>query len=169
MKPSIAVIGACSPIGSILSRQFHGKGFRLLLMDEDRNSLKILSRKLDRQKQGESPELYECRHEASWDSDVIWLSITEEMVPEVVERMRDVSTRKVVIAASDEESASALYEAVRKGLPYSRVVSACISREGDSRRIHLWGEDPGAMKTVEQLSRKAGFDTKVAASSGHGS
>lgn len=122
MKKTIAIIGATTPEGeqvaAILSKE---AGYRLLLISPDTPQLAAVAARLKSSGQKIDMETMECTFDASWEADIIVLTIPREDIDKVVAAIAKVVTGKGVIYISPGDATEEV-KAICELLPYSCVV-----------------------------------------------
>ncbi|HEY6977811.1 MAG TPA: hypothetical protein VH396_16040, partial [Chitinophagaceae bacterium] len=68
-------------------------------------------------------EIVDCAKEGCWEADIIVLAIPYYELKEVVEKINEVVTQKIVLIISNNEEEGKVEE-LQRLLPYSRVVAA---------------------------------------------
>jgi ketopantoate reductase len=101
---------------------------RLLLVDQDQESLVKLKEEIQSQYNGQEVEIMECFQDTGWEADAIVLAIQSTKDNEIFTLMKPYVTGKTVIVFScgKEDDLNAL-------LPYSKVVRI---NESDCECIH---------------------------------
>ena len=177
VKKTIAIIGAGGNMGSALAKALVNSNYRLLLMSRDKSKVGKLFAYLKRKTPTAEVAVIECEKEACWEADVILLAVPYRVEKEVAEKIREVTTQKVVIDVSnplDEThdhlitgSESSAAEELQKALPGSKVVKAFNTifatdftqriKEGNQIKTFIAGDDQEALQTVSEMATTMGL------------
>jgi ketopantoate reductase len=113
---TIAILGAGSKNGTTAAKKLAANN-RLLLVDQDRESLEKLKAEVQSQHNGQEVEIMECFQDTGWEADAIVLAIQSTKDNEIFTLMKPYVTGKIVIVFScgKEDNLNAL-------LPHSKVV-----------------------------------------------
>jgi ketopantoate reductase len=124
---TIAILGACSKNGTTAAKKMAANN-RLLLVDQDQESLAKLKEEIQFEHEGREVEIMECFQDTGWEADAIVLAIQSTKDNEIFTLMKPYVTGKTVIVFScgKEDDLNTL-------LPYSRVVRV---NEADCECIH---------------------------------
>jgi predicted dinucleotide-binding enzyme len=149
MKHTVAIIGAGEPDGSILSLLFARSESRLLLSDKDPQRARGVLTELRRTNAQAEAEILDCARTSCWEADIIVIATPSSSRDEVLEKIREVSTGKIVAAVVSSRSAGDLYA---RSLPHSRFVRLVCAGYGYT----LSGDDEDALETVRRLMDRSG-------------
>lgn len=170
-KQTIAIIGAGGNMGSATARNIAGGNYRLLLFDSDPDQLDSLKDNIQQDHPEADFEIMHCPHECSWEADIIILAVSDGVKKEIVDRIRDVATQKIVISIVNpineaiskqptEHHASAA-EKLQQWLPHSKVVIAFNttndpdieqpSIDGSQADAFIAGDNQDALESVREL------------------
>ncbi|GAB4021116.1 NAD(P)-binding domain-containing protein [Spirosoma koreense] len=170
MKPTLAILGM-SPAGSDLAIRLTSQPYRLLLFDQDIQRAQALAAQLSGTNPLADLEAIDCQVNASWEADIIVLAVSEPARKQLIDRIREVATCKIVVSltwasvgptAADSGFISTIVsEELQQCLPNSKVVtvvsasqSAADEKPADALLI---GADAGALTTVSALVQAAGW------------
>jgi NADPH-dependent F420 reductase len=176
-KKTIAVIGATGDMGCAFAKALANSNYRLLLMSRDKNKAGKLSANLKEKNPTAEVEVVECEKEACWEADIVLLAVPYEAEREVAEKIREVTTQKVVIDVSNPLNekydrlitapGTSAAEELQKALPYSKVVKAFNTifatdftqpgKEGKQIKTFIAGDDEEAIQTAGELATAMGF------------
>lgn len=95
-KQTVAIIGATTAIGKSIAQRMVG-AYCLLLMDDASLALASWADQLQRLHTDAIIYRVDCCKEASWEADVILLAVADSQLVSVAEKIKEVSTRKVVV------------------------------------------------------------------------
>ena len=180
-KKTIAIIGASGDMGSAFAKALVNSDYRLLLMSRDKSKVGKLSADL---KQGSSTvdvEVVECEKQACWEADIIVLAVPYSAEMEVAEKIREVTTQKVVIDLSNPLNKSydhlitapgtSAAEELQRALPNSKVVKAFStifatdftqSLKGRAPvKTFIAGNDEEALQTATEIATAIGLKPVV--------
>ena len=113
---TIAILGASSKNGITAAKKLAANN-RLLLVDQDRESLEKLKEEVQLQYNGQEVEIMECFQDTGWEADAIVLAIQSTKDSEIFTLMKPYVTGKTVIVFSCGKE-----DDLNKLLPYSKVV-----------------------------------------------
>jgi hypothetical protein len=155
VKKTIAIVGATEETGKIIAKSFSSLPYRLLLISNELNELQNLSQNILVKKPVAEIETIGCVKDGCWEADIIILSVPQCEEKDAVEKMKEVSTQKIVAEVSDE---SCPPKDLQKLLPYSKLVK--ISGDFDSKKIYIRGEDEAVNEEIISIFNQAGFSIK---------
>ncbi len=182
-KQSIAIVGATGTMGSALARSLVNAPYRLLLMGSDETKLTILKNELRSINQEVDADYLLCPIEASWEADIIILTVPYSAEKELASVISKVATGKVVISLSNPVTPdfqgsllpdhSSAGEELQQLLPHSKVVKAFnttfaanlgqpVFAEQGKADCFLAGNDQDALRITSELVEKVGFRPVVA-------
>jgi len=144
MKHTVAIIGAGEPDGAILALMFARAECRLLLSDKDPQRARGVLSEIRRANARPDAEILECARTSCWEADIIVVATPSRSRDEVIEKIREVSTGKIVAAVVSSRSAGDLYA---RALPHSRSIRLSCAGSGYT----LSGDDDDAIETVRRL------------------
>jgi len=183
-KKTIAVIGATGDMGCAFVKALANSNYRLLLMSRDKNKVGKLSANLKEKNPAADVEFVECEREACWEADIILMAVPYEAEREVAEKIREVTTQKVVIDLSNPLNekydrlitapGTSAAEELQKELPNSKVVKAFNTifstdftqalKECKQIKTFIAGDDQEAVQTVSDMATAIGFEPVVCGS-----
>lgn len=171
---TIAVIGAAGKTGSTIVRALAKNRYRLLLMADEPEKVNGLKAELESQMTNADIWTMECEREASWEADIIILAIPRSAQKDVAEKIREVATRKVVIAVFTPEapdhcdfsrtSPKSAAEELQGLLPYSGVVmmfNSALAGAPTPAELFIAGNTGDAVSTVADLARSADLNPVI--------
>lgn len=119
MKKTIAIIGATAPTGKAATMQLASHpGVRFLLLSQDPTALASLTQTLHTAFPGAEIEPMTCTRDASWEADIILLTIPEAEEEMVAQLIKEVVTGKIVIHINETGRPS---DILQKALPHSII------------------------------------------------
>lgn len=182
MKKAIAIIGAAGNMGSGLARNLAKAGYHILIAGNDQKKLNELVSGIKQDTPNADVEILDCSKEASWEADIIIPAIPFNAQNEVVSKIKDVVTGKIVISIANplNENYDGLVtnpdlsaaEELANLLPYSKIVKAFNTVfaadfaspiiDGKTSDVFIAGDDDEAVATVTELVKDAGFNPLIA-------
>jgi NADPH-dependent F420 reductase len=177
-KQTIAIIGATGNMGSALAKNLAGGSYRLLLFGSNSEKLNAVVDEIKKIHPAAEVESSTCQVDACWEGDIIIPAVHFEIEKEVAERIKEVSTGKIVISISNPlnknfdglltEPHTSAAEELQKVLPASKVVKAFNTVfandfqqpviDGKQVDVFVAGDDEEAVSTVSKLVKDAGFN-----------
>lgn len=180
---TIAIVGATGNMGSAIAKNLAPAGiYRLLLMSNDQQKLVELKSAL--QKSGSKTEIFTigCAREASWEADIIIVATPYASEREVADKIREVTTGKIVISISNPLDAqfgdlvtspnTSAAEELQKMLPESKVVKTFNTTfaadfitpiiDGKTADAFIAGNNGDAIEAVTEIVKTSGFNPIVA-------
>ncbi len=181
-KKTIAIIGASGNMGSAIAKNLSKKNYRLLLIANQKDKVLQTINDIKRINPGADVDPVGCSFDASWEADIIIPAVKYEVEKELAEKIREVSTQKVVISISNplNENYDGLVtaphtsaaEELQKILPHSKVVKAfntVLASDfsqpavgGQQVDSFVAGNDKEALETVSDLVIATGLHPIVA-------
>lgn len=179
---TIAIIGATGNMGSAIAKNLSGSSSnRLLLMGNDLKKLENLQSDILSSNPTAEAHVIKCPKEASWEADIIIVAAPYQAEKEIAEKIKDVATGKIVVSISNplnEDFSGLLTPSDRSAaeelqilLPNSKIVKAFNTTfaadfaqpviEGNRIDSFIAGNNKGALESVQQLVRDAGFNPIV--------
>jgi len=176
-KKTIAVIGATGDMGCAFVKALANSDYRLLLMSRDKNKVGKLSATLKQKNPAADVEVVECEKEGCWEADIVLMAVPYEAEKEVAEKIREVTTQKIVIDVSNPLNekydrlitapGTSAAEELQKELPNSKVVKAFNTnfstdftpaiKESKQIKTFIAGDDQEAVQTVSEMATAIGF------------
>lgn len=182
MKSTIAIIGATGNMGSALAKALAKGPYRLLLFGHNKEKLSSLQQTVIKETPEADLECVGCSVDASWEADVVIPAVPYGATRETAERIKAVTTQKVVVSIANplNETYSALTtppgtsaaEELQALLPDAKVVKAFNTTyaadfsqpviNGQQVDAFVAGNDAEAVNTVTEMVATAGFNPVVA-------
>jgi len=103
-------------------------------------------------------EVINCAKEGCWEADIIILA-EELILQELLEKIREVSTQKMVMIISAENSIAGEERAstIKEALPFSKIVEVVMSSE----EAQILGVNPGALATAKDIVQLLGYGVRM--------
>lgn len=160
VQETIAIAGADRKSGSLLAQKLvELNEYRLLLLSEDENKLKDLQ-DIVPLKSGSGTELINCLKDGCWEADIIILDVPIISYTEVSEKIREVSTQKIVFIVSEEEQDARTAEEEWKALlPNAKLVVALNQLNGFGTLLS--GTDRESLSTIAKIIQKLGLEPVI--------
>ena len=175
---TIAIIGASGNMGSAIAKSLAKSSYRLLLFGKEEKKLKSLFKEIKQTNRSVSVEIIGCEADASWEADIIIAAVPFDAEKKLAEKIRQVSTGKIVISISNPlnetytglvtDADTSAAEELQKLLPHSKVIKAFNTTfagdfsqpviDGKTVDAFIAGDDDEALETVSDLVRSAGFN-----------
>ncbi len=159
VKKTIAIIGAFGETGAAIANKLAAADCRLLLLSNGNDESSRLSNYIKGEIPGAEVELTDCVKDGCWEADIIFLPDPFQKDKEVIEKVREVATQKIVVHVSSTGSDTSFVprEAgeLQQLLPYSKVVA--VFNNPASAEAFLAGNDKEAVETIAGILRTAGY------------
>jgi predicted dinucleotide-binding enzyme len=158
VKKTIAIAGATGGKGIAIAYQLAETDSRLLLISRDEMRLTEILMDIKIKFPNAEAEIIGCEKEACWEADIIILVVSYYSQKEIIEKIKEVATQKIVVSIPDDYTSFTLDSTAKLQtlLPYSRVVNFF----NDTERIKnfIAGNDGEALQTFSDMVRSEGFD-----------
>ena len=184
VKKTIAIIGASGDMGSAFAKALANSNYRLLLMSRDMNKVGKLSNYIRAKNPLADVEVSECAKEACWEADIVLLTVPYTIEMEVADKIREVSTQKIVIDVSNPINetydqlitapGTSAAEELQRVLPNSKVVKAfntnfstdftSANKDGKKIKTFIAGNDQEAVQTVSEMAMAIGLTPVICGS-----
>ena len=160
VKQTIAIVGAEGKTGSVFALGLIQLNlYRVLLLSEDEGGLDNLSRQILLLSPGADIELISCLKDGCWEADLIIVDVPHASIQEVTDKIREVSTQKIVFAILKNEnnilSPVPAAQEWQQLLPNAKVVIAL--NNPDTLMAVMAGNDRDSVLTMADLTKKLGF------------
>jgi len=169
-------------MGSSISKALSKGNNRLLLFANDQDKVNAVVSEIKSNNASADVEAYKCPTNASWEADIIILTVPYQAEKEIAAKIKDVANTKIVVSIANplNETYSGLVttpdtsaaEELQKLLPNSKVVKAFNTTfaadfstpviDGMQVDALIAGNDANALETVSELVSTAGFNPIVA-------
>jgi len=127
VKKTIAIIGAEAETGAAIADKLSEDSYHLLLVSDEIDEKSQTVQNIKQNYLNAEVEIIDCAREGCWEADIIVLAIPYHEIKEVVEKINEVVTQKIVVIISDEKEGSFSFKKTRelqRLLPYSAIVTA---------------------------------------------
>lgn len=161
-KETIAIVGLPNKTCKKLVAKLVQENCRLLLIAGEKSAyLELFDQDFLNLHQADI-EILDCAKDGCWEADIIVLK-GEEKDKKLLERIKEVSTQKIVIGVSviDDSSKTPLYEAnnLQLHFPYSKVVHVLNT---GSAEVYIAGDYSEANQIVSEKVAKIGYIPRIA-------
>jgi hypothetical protein len=162
---TIAVIGASEERNFLVLKELSQR-YQLLLFDKNEKALANIHDKLMAVNRYSYIEKMNCAVNASWEADVIILSGFCINDAQVVQKIKEVATAKIIIIMeNDDEFTKSINHQVSFDLifPHSKIVEIIniSNKKEEEREFLLEGHDSKALDTISGIFEGVGFTTYV--------
>jgi hypothetical protein len=156
-KKTVAIIGESGEFCPALARAAVQQDMRLLFISRDEASKSLLQHRLGELGKSAEVEFTTCEKDGCWEADAIAFINPGEIKTELLERIKQVSTQKIVLVISGFGKLEDEKLCFQDLLPNSRVVELEI-KDSD---FHIFGRNKEAKETVQKFFEAAGYHQKV--------
>lgn len=157
VKETIAFIGKADEICLDLIRTLASQGHPLLLVTQEDNHFSRLAHQILEEVPEADIETIGCVKEGCWEADIIVLSHGIYLDPQLLERVKEVATQKILVYHGGDESIPARREGVGtlpQQLPNTGIVQ--LTWDIDSREMTVQGADDPA-RVIARILTHAGY------------
>ena len=161
---TFAVLGV-SEIKSIFLAKQIARTNSVLLFDHDAVVLNTVYSQILSEHPNANTEIMICPTNASWEADVIILSNAAATDVNLIEKIRNVATGKIVLFLENKKNTNISGNSVEKWqhlFPYSKVVQSFESADNSNDSFFLNGNDKEALKTILTLFTSIGLKSNIA-------
>lgn len=162
-KVTIALIGLANGICSVLVHTLAKANYRLLLVTKDGNDIEHLTRQINLTLPGADVEVIDCVKNGCWEADIIVFVGANQIDHAFINKIKAVSTQKIVVALSINKTGSNFDAFESKNiqllLPHSKVVQ--LFNQYESTEAFIAGDDSEALQTVAHIIKNAGYQPTV--------
>ena len=162
-KQTVAIVGLPNPKYNDLIVKLAEENCRLLLIKRSANDEDPILPKDFSGSQNEDVEVLSCAKDGCWEADVIVLLGEESYERPFIERIKEVSTQKLVVGFSvaDQTSETVTFEAtnLQQLLPNSKVVH--VYKNIGSDEVLVAGDHAQSNQTVAGKIRTIGYSPEI--------
>lgn len=162
-RRTFAVLGV-SEIKSIFLVKQIAKTNSVLLFDHDAVVLNTVYSQILSEHPNANAEMMICPTNASWEADVIILSNPAATDVNLIEKIRNVATGKIVIFLENKKNTinfESTLEKLQYLFPFSKVVQSFESMDEIEDSVLLKGNDDEALKTILTLFTSIGLKANI--------
>lgn len=154
-KQTLAIIGETGEFCPALTKAAMQQDLRLLFITRDETNILALKRHLEGIKNPAEVDFLSCEKDGCWEADVIAFTDTMVIDPGVLNRIKHVSTQKIVLVISHEPVEPSKLN-FRELLPHSKVVELRLKNE----EFVMLGKNEEANAVVREFFEAAGYHQK---------
>lgn len=158
-KRTVAIIGETGEFCPGLARAAVQQDLRLLFISRHDSPNVVLKQVLGELSPAAEVEFLTCEKEGCWEADAIAFTRPGEIEPALLERIKQVSTQKLVLVISSTSQDQKLGETVcfAELLPHSLVVEVKIKES----EFSIFGRNSKANQNVRDFFKFAGYTDKT--------
>lgn len=161
----MAVIGASDKRNFTVLKEL-SEHYQLLLFDKDPKALSDVHDSLLAKNRNINIEKMSCATDASWEADIIILSGFCINDAEIVQKIKEVATAKImIIMENDDEFTKSINRQLSFDVvfPHSKIVEVINLNVDDKaeKEFLLEGHDSYALDSVSNIFERMGFNTYV--------
>ena len=149
-KRTFAVLGVSETNSIFLAKQI-AKTNSVLLFDHDAVVLNTVYSQILSEHPNANAEMMICPTNASWEADVIILSNPAATDVNLIEKIRNVATGKIVIFLENKKNTinfESTLEKLQLLVPFSKVIYCCEEKADAMATFSLKGNDVQALATL---------------------
>lgn len=162
-RRTFAVLGVSETNSIFLAKQI-AKTNPVLLFDHDAVVLNTVYSQILSEHPNANAEMMICPTNASWEADVIILSNPAATDVNLIEKIRNVATGKIVIFLENKKNTinfESTLDKLQYLFPFSRVVQSFESMDEIEDSVLLKGNDDEALKTILTLFTIIGLKANI--------
>lgn len=133
-QKTIAVIGSSERVGVSLISFLAGTKHRVLCLTDSHNQAEDVEAFLPGLGKNLNVEVHACAKEACWEADIIAVAVSCSELTEVLEKIKEVVTQKIVLTVREEVNEhaghSGMFSRIKTLLPFSMLASLTIQTNG---------------------------------------
>lgn len=162
-KRTFAVLGVSETNSIFLAKQI-AKTNSVLLFGHDAVVLNTVYSQILSEHPNANAEMMICPTNASWEADVIILSNPAATDVNLIEKIRNVATGKIVIFLENKKNTinfESTLEKLQLLVPFSKVIQSFKSADNSNDSVLLKGNDKEALKTILTLFTSIGLKANI--------
>jgi ketopantoate reductase len=160
-RRTFAVLGVSETNSIFLAKQI-AKTNPVLLFDHDAVVLNTVYSQILLEYPNAKAEIMICPTNASWEADVIILSNAAATDGNLIEKIRNVATGKIVLFLENKKNTGEnSSEKLQDLFPFSKVVQSFESADNSNDSLFLNGNDNEAVKTILTLFTSIGLKANI--------
>ena len=160
-RRTFAVLGVSESNSIFLAKQI-AKTNPVLLFDHDAVVLNTVYSQILSEYPNANAEMMICPTNASWEADVIILSNAAATDGNLIEKIRNVATGKIVLFLENKKNTGEnSSEKLQDLFPFSKVVQSFESADNSNDSFFLNGNDKKAVKTILTLLTSIGLKADI--------
>lgn len=162
-KESIALIGVTNGISEVLAFNLAQSNYRLLLIANDKNQSTQRLKQIIHQAPHAEVEIIDCVKEGCWEADIIILAGAANVDKEIIGKMKEVATQKIVVYISENRDdtpfSSIDTKDIQQLIPHSKVVR--VFNISGSTAAYITEADETAVATISNILEKSGYKSTI--------
>lgn len=158
VKKTIALLGDTGKFSPGLMEVLLKQDLRLLFISEEETKHINLKEQLERFHALAEVEFLSCEREGCWEADIIAITRNENIPAELVQKIKEVSTQKIVLIISEEHDLEGQSELLYQ-LPFSKVIE--INIDTKANKFSVSGNDVSALTGISTIFENAGYKYKI--------
>ncbi len=158
VKKTIAILGDTGKFSPGLLEILLKQDLRLLFISEEETKNINLKEQLERFHAKAEVEFVSCEREGCWEADIIAITRNKKIPAELVQKIKEVSTQKIVLIISEENDLGVQSELVDQ-LPFSKVIE--INIDTKANKFSVTGNHTNALTGISTIFDKAGYQSKI--------
>ncbi|RBN51816.1 hypothetical protein [Flavobacterium psychrolimnae] len=162
-RRTFAVLGVSESNSIFLAKQI-AKTNPVLLFDHDAVVLNTVYSQILSEYSNAKAEIMICPTNASWEADVIILSNAAATDGNLIEKIRNVATGKIVLFLENKKNTinfESTLDKLQHFFPFSKVVQSFESAVDYNNSLFLNGNDKEAVKTILTLFTSIGLKANI--------
>lgn len=158
MKKTIAILGEAGKLSPGLMEVLTMQDLRLLFISENDSKNTELKEQLEGVPTAAEVEFTSCERDGCWEADIIAITPHESNSKELIQKIREVATQKIVLEISEENNISETTD-LSGLLPFSKVIE--IQFHTAQKEFTLAGKDEDALNQIRSVFENAGYTYKI--------
>lgn len=159
LKETIACIGPGNGIFPTLIQKLANANYRLLLVSDKEQPLLSYSKNIQSALPAEKIEIIACPKEGCWEADLILLAEEVAADREIMNKIKEVSTQKMVACLSLYHNATlpagTIIHDLQQSLPHARIIQLLV--DTSCAEASLSGKDTETLTIIESILKQSGF------------
>ena len=158
VKKTVAIIGDIEGFCPALVKVIMQQELRLIFITGNESRISNIRQELQQLPKGAEVEFHNCEKEGCWEADIIAFTRPAEIEPLLLNRIRQVSTQKIVLVVShslteDRTEGKLCFQDL---LPHSKVVEL----ELEDKNFSIFGRNEKANSLVRNFFEVSGYHQK---------
>lgn len=154
VKKTIAILGNSGKFPLEWMEVLMKQDLRLLFISEDEAKNVEVKNHLDKLNSVAEVEFSSCEREVCWEADIIAITHSNNISTDLIQRIKEVATQKIVLVISEINDLSEHHDLVEL-LPNSKVIETKLDLS--AKEFSLTGNNIEAMAGIKSIFEKAGF------------
>ena len=155
MKKTMTILGDTGDFFPEVMEVLMKQDLRLLFVSEDETRNSNLKSRLEQTETVAEVEFTSCERDGCWEADIIVITQPEKISSDLLERIKEVATQKIVLAVYENKKKldNSILQLV---LPHSKVVLLLVDPQ--EKEFAVFGNYPEARDGVQELFSGAGYE-----------